>query len=445
MLPGGGRRGCCGAVVGSLTFGGMSEENKPRVVWILGAGFSKSLGGPLLEDLFSYDRVQRTIDRDPSKGKALKSVWRVFRCAKEFSASTEFFAKAEWRDAEEFLELLESAAGNGEASQQESAAGDGEAWQRSWKRLKPYLPTARKGCVAPPKVLDALNDPAKAKVMLKDWYDAAIDHFAAACSDFIPDDESVRTLERWEPYRLWYKGLRLSTDPEATDSVITFNYDPVVEVLARACRMGGGADHQRENDFRLVPYGVEALEGEGDGKAVGTPVAELFKLHGSVDWEHPGDTADAPIKRLRSDASDQTSERKMPFLATPGDAKRQHVHGSLKKIWDAALNRIKAADVIIFVGYRFPPSDAHARSKILGAISEKASPEWRVRIVLGPDKADPGLRRMAGLIQWAIGDGAAAGTSPDPPEHRLEPLWAEDYLGLFIRERTPEDYRGQSR
>src|SRR5688572_5111669 len=91
-------------------------DEPPRTVWILGSGFSRSLGGPLLKDLFSERGREWTRlhfkDEDPPAppgGGAgrdkLQPVYDLFQ--QWVIGSTRQKRRGSlWNDAEDFLEVL---------------------------------------------------------------------------------------------------------------------------------------------------------------------------------------------------------------------------------------------------------------------------------------------------------------------------------------------------
>jgi hypothetical protein len=60
--------------------------------------------------------------------------------------------------------------------------------------------------------------------------------------------------------------------------------------------------------------------------------------------------------------------RQAEALRTPSQARRPtkktRCAGEFKGIWDAAMVALKAAEQVVFVGYRFPPSDSESRSRL---------------------------------------------------------------------------------
>jgi hypothetical protein len=197
----------------------MSDTRK--TVWILGAGFSRSLGGPLLTDLLSPS-AQAAVGTMYGGNTLLNSEEAQFvRGLVDMHHHHQRQSPAVWRDAEELLDQLDAEA---------HAKVPGRVARISGL-LGLDLPRA--------------GDFAKIR-------DAARRLVAAECCAFL---ESVNTEEeRWVPYLSWARMVK------APDVILTFNYDRVLETLAR---------------FVIVPP-----SGEYDNEGL----AAVFKLHGSVDW-----------------------------------------------------------------------------------------------------------------------------------------------------------------
>ncbi len=122
-----------------------------RIVWILGAGFSRPLGGPLLDDLLRPSVIQRITAAFPDKPRLAElschlALW-LFNYGIRFKhgiVEPRADGAALWRDAEEFLEVLDLAAlekGSAEArtvNQLIEVFFSGRASPReSWERALP--------------------------------------------------------------------------------------------------------------------------------------------------------------------------------------------------------------------------------------------------------------------------------------------------------------------
>lgn len=334
------------------------------IVWILGAGFSKPLGGPLLPELLSERSAAMLRARFPKLQDHLleregKEVRKLVRAHGWEGVPP---GQRAWSDAEEFIEFLDLAAERGEDSPQLRA-------------LREYAE-------------DSGIDLERAKALA-----AAAKRFVAAeCCFFSSLDVEY---EKWTPYIKWARELN-----EIQDTVVTFNYDLVVEVAA--------ARSQRVVDRALS-------EDSFTSKGVG-----LLKLHGSVDWRMKGDTIE-----LAGTEHALTCPDSEIAIASPGPSKAR-VSGALRGLWDEACESIELADAVVFVGFRFPPSDANAREALLGALNKNRQPALRVHTVLGP-RRDADTDRLEALLAHAVR------SRPTRALVTVHPLFAEDFLGLVGR------------
>ena len=156
--------------------------------WVLGAGFSRSLGGPLLADFFSAGldlQIASIARRRTFKnlgGEEIQLLNGVYGRAQEVSRP--------WRDPEQFIAMLDAGA----------QAPEGRAGQL---------------------IHDIGVDPKRL------WL-AANSYVAIATEMFCPATlEELHRSESWAPYVRWAKRVAA-----AGDVVITFNYDRVVELAS---------------------------------------------------------------------------------------------------------------------------------------------------------------------------------------------------------------------
>jgi hypothetical protein len=201
-----------------------------------------------------------------------------------------------------------------------------------------------------------------------------------------------------------------------------------------------------------------SVVGLGEGNKA-FPTARLLKLHGSVNWKASGFRGGLPSGKevvgieqqddfnfaLKCSANELS-------IASPGPLKRAVSAGWLAELWDSAMEAIREASSIIFIGYRFPPSDSHARSRLLGAISENRSHYLAIHTVLGLASAD--TPRLSQLLRFSL-----SGRRPLPlhyspttvefPTYTLvdHPLYGEDFLSVAPMDliMNPWETRHQSR
>lgn len=357
------------------------------VVWILGAGFSQPLGGPLLTDLFS---------------KRSKMDLRALYPDVFSSALTDGIP-----------DLYEKGLGNGGY---ERRWGDGEAFLDALDGAarKPEGPLAT-------RLLGLATLSGVRGVSIRDLSVAARRTIAAECCAFL---EGVETSsERWQPFTDWAKEL------DDRDTLLTFNYDRVIETACSAA-----------NTRLHIAKGVNNANAKtGDG---GLMVPTLVKLHGSVDWKRVADGAEVraevqqdPRFALRCAPDDM-------LVATPGPTKKETA-GELANLWSYAENRLLKASVVVLIGFRFPPSDAAIRRQIVDALAAndlEERPHLSVHVVLGPDTCAPDTKRTVRMLEFACrrrgrNQVAPGAVSPRPSfSVDVHPLWGQDFLSLWKRE-----------
>jgi hypothetical protein len=173
--------------------------------------------------------------------------------------------------------------------------------------------------------------------------------------------------------------------------------------------------------------------------------ARVLKLHGSASWRRDGEFVRAtedPLFALSCPDSELA-------IASPGPAK-QELTKMIDNIWSKAMQAINTAECVVFMGYRFPPSDSRAKKKLLEALTANRAMYLPVHIVLGPDARDSNVLRLKEMLRFALRDRAEyTKTGDDRPPTKgsdkwfqlaVHPLWAEDFLTLAHRGILTEPY-----
>jgi hypothetical protein len=376
-----------------------------RVVWVLGAGFSAALGGPMLADLLSRKseadiRVRfREANYPELHGIAASQVRFLYQYGSTNEVVPGFTMRGEriWSNAEDFIDYVDTAA---------SPAPDNDGNALAERMNGILLQKFDSKIVEGP---DALRTVARRLI-------------AAECCGFLAGVDPKR--EQWRPFRGWARSLG------ENDTIVTFNYDRVLEVLRDAQNKQAALGKDGPSRLSIV------VPAKADDRGAFGGTTPVLKLHGSVDWRKTriGDrwtvesTAD-PGHALRCPAEELA-------LATPGPSKELESTTGFRALWTWAEDALKNADAIVFVGYRFPETDAYARETLLEAIwgnglSATKYHELRMHVVLGqsPDHA----RRMEALLD-AVGPNEAF-----PPEGRpargssvrVHPLFAQDFFSVY--------------
>lgn len=354
-----------------------------NVVWILGAGYSRALGAPLLGEMFSSEALKRVRATYPKLDDiSVVSFEEIVSNYQRGAYAAAHFQPTErlWLHAEEFLERVDLACRDDIA---------GKILQASW-----------------------IGGP-EDKSFIHGWgvqiLVPALQLMAAECCAFL-ETADLRS-ERWEPYHRWANLL------ESNDTVITFNYDRVPDLL------------ENKNAKKLhVVTPAELLDGYP------TDTSWVLKLHGSVDWMSVGRTLDRVPRghkyfEHRNAVAMYESLPADEGLATPGPSKVQRVkHGGLKPLWDRAAAALANASAVVLVGYSMPATDAFTRRWLIEALRSNvklrdAQPFLPITTVLGIDVGGRDSARLKGIFESIRGVCV-----------QQQPMFAEDFMDVFERQ-----------
>lgn len=375
--------------------------------WLLGAGFSRALGGPLLDDLFRHRNLGDDELVFPNR--------KYSRLGLDLYISRLCCAAGKreglWQNAEDFLAFHDA------AHRASSTIGRSRLQRFMYSLEIPFIPGSPEfdRFVAARETF--FGNPAPLRRAL-----------AAECAAFLmelDDDEEI-----WQPYLAWAGSLE-----PGRDTVISFNYDLVLEKLAA-----------RPGSKLRVLLPSECPQGP---KQLPRDVVPVFKLHGSVDWQK-NQAGQVERRKLDEILADTESA---PFIAAPGRSKQDAVK-ELEPLWREARNALGRAWALEIVGYGFPATDTAARTWIQSAYSSGSGPSgeaavWRIDVVLGPDTSRPEARRVLSLLE-TFGRSDHRVVWPARPVHgdsnvtylKVHPLWAQDFL-FDYKERTREPERRQ--
>jgi hypothetical protein len=364
---------------------------QPSIVWILGAGFSKGLGGPLITDLLAHRELTmlKSIFPEEAHGDAATEIFKA-RLFFNYGKEHHF-----WDHAEQFLDVVESA--DAENGQERSQAHALLSWMLKDRVRYPLTETKKGGA-------SLFGGPPAPQVPGPSYDFDSIGKLASACRRALAVDCSLFLkaaqveTERWVPYRHWASEL------DGSHTVITFNYDQVPELLA-----------QSANLTVVDPnHSVQEMS-----KARELNVAPVIKLHGSVTWRLEGKNIEVmPLgdKRVGDPSVDVA-------IGVPGPKKRDLYQRTLSEFRQAAIEVIQSAQRINLIGFRFPPTDADARRDILEAIAKnRHGNALKIETVLGPNVNGDDSTRLRRLIE-TVTRGRPHNVSVDQV-----PLFAEDYL-----------------
>ncbi len=312
-------------------------------VWVLGAGFSRRLGGPLLNELLSQMSLSTLRQRHP------KTWLEESVCDYCVLGLREGMARGWWTNAEEYISAL--------GSQDETHAHNLDEILRRLSLPGPAYHELREL-----ETGDSFSTPAE-RLALNCWT-AAIRIVAAQCMDFL--ERARFDPEGWLCYDRWSRSLA------AEDVIISFNYDELVEQVFLRNKRRLRVPNPRRGE---VP---ERYEGD----------QLLLKLHGGVS------VRDTILHPPEPD-SIANLQRNPAMIAVPGRSKSDSCMTEYDALWELAGQALRNCESLSIVGYSCPPSDEMAKALLIdGLAANRNTPS--VDLVLGYDTA--AATRLAALL-----------------------------------------------
>lgn len=171
---------------------------------------------------------------------------------------------------------------------------------------------------------------------------------------------------------------------EAT--VITFNYDTLVESCVQSLRIRGQSKDPVAVGEILDEQPPLPQVGARWGRDVWNQTFRLLKLHGSVDWwSMPDDVIGMSLARteFRSSFGEPTTQTEStrrrelpgrePFIVPPSFGKSRYFRIPLvRELWHRAAEAISQAERVSFLGYSLPAADATVNGILRRAVGERS-------------------------------------------------------------------------
>jgi hypothetical protein len=351
--------------------------NGKKTVWVLGAGFSRSLGGPLLADLFGPVPEADDLAYFPRESCG--------DLARDLCVTRQVFKHGLnqkcWANAEEFLAKVDEAF---------------DERGRSWNILRRVVQESHSHLTQRPA--DYLED-----------IQRTVRRTLAAESMRFALDPNLED-ERWLPYREWARTLE-----PGLDTIVTFNYDTALECIS---------EREQGRMLTALPTTVEEVATRGR--------VPIYHLHGCAEWVVEG------LAVTHVCIEEALGGGREIAIGVPGPNKAGFAETRARPLWHAAEDALANADNIAFVGYSFPRTDAMAHIRLLKAIRRDQSTEARryAHLVLGRDIHSDDQGRMVALIESCHGPRRRFVMHPgSTPTNafviRQHPLGAEDFLAHY--------------
>lgn len=306
-------------------------------VYILGAGFSKEAGLPLINEFLV--RMRDSHEWLCSQGRAAEA--QAVEKVLEFrlkAASAAYYVHLDLENIEELFSLASASAGEMDAAIRVA--------------ISATIDFVRKTCPPEQCHLFVTNSGTENRLFLPP--DSSLGHpprqpsWAKRAGPFNPHNPNrlgpfVITRYGFHVARLL--GMFLNGSPQGENAFITFNYDTVLEDALGDLNLG----------FQYG-FGEGYKNPESDPTRLAIP---LFKLHGSVNWGINGSSMKNMPKELKiyPDSAALLEDGAQPALVPP--TWKKIFAGPLGGVWDAAIKTISTATRIIIIGFSIPPTDMH--------------------------------------------------------------------------------------
>lgn len=307
-------------------------------VYILGAGFSAPAGMPVMSNFMTRMRDVRELSSDlpPEAARAIDLVLEE----RALLSGVRDKVKLDLDNVEDLFSLIDAKA-TGER-------GD----------------TARRLTTSVRKAISAtlLFSVQQIEPVRMHIESGADERFVREMVNYNPNEgrnESGGRLES-DPYRLFSALLLHRLDAETdihsgTDTVITFNYDLILE---NALKWRG-----------VRPDYCLDTKDYSDGTRPTIEALKVIKVHGSINWEDHG--------RFSVKVVDQPQElierpNGRPLLIPPTWAKGSQTRLS-RLLWSNAVDAIQKAHRIVIIGYSMPKTDLYFKYMLAAGLRENSS------------------------------------------------------------------------
>jgi len=328
--------------------GRLHDRGDPEVftdhnVYILGAGFSKPAGIPLLNDFLMEMRSSLNWLSNENRDRELQAIRDVLIFRKSAAGA----ALRVNLNVENIEDLFSLAAASGQNPLAETVS----------TAIAATLSHARQTTVSDARLVSVKNGLVVPKTWEKRIEATDVTKYMAQFYDLC----AAMLVGKWCRPRRYIK-----------NTVITFNYDTVIEeALANiGVKCSYGFDQSTVAYDKSVKHVVRKAH---DG------ALPIYKLHGSVNWA-------APLKekgKLQVFGSyiDLLNANRQVLLIPP--TWRKTFGGPLTSIWDAAVRALTEATRIIIIGFSIPPTDIHFKYLLAAGLQENIS--LRKIYCLNPD------------------------------------------------------------
>jgi hypothetical protein len=369
----------------------MPDNIQDRNVYILGAGFSKDAGAPLIHDFL--DRARELFD-DPDSSldaREREQFEQVFKFKREVAKAREKF-RIDLDNIEQLFGLVEMSQRLGT---EPPAPREATVYLIAKTLQLALASTSRRPRVRVGRVQGYAGQASFEKYVTRDASGGDIfetdiyTHFALLLSGKYDDQKKLASR---------------------SNTVITFNYDLVLDDALG--RVGSKPGYELANASFDEPSGND-------------PEVPLLKLHGSTNWAvcecgqiHVlGQKATSDPDLFRSRPCVNCGKIGLRLLLVPPSWDKSEYSRVMQPVWKRAVEALKSATRICVIGYSMPEADAF----------------FKFLLALGLAENDRLYKLI--VVDWVPG-------TPSPQENTTEARWRGMLEGLFVGRRFEFFERG---
>ena len=299
-------------------------------VYILGAGFSKNAGLPLLSGFLNEMRssVNWLKKNERPELRATRGVL-LFR---KRAASAALRVNLNVENIEDLFSLAAASGKEADAENISTAIAATIEYSRTHApNLRPMEVTAADDFPTPPSWTKTGGDEHKTRfeVQLYDLYAGLLNGDLCAPQDYM------------------------------ANTVISFNYDTILEDAL--LRIGVPIDYGFQKDSVEYDEGWEKAQTKNQQLRV-------LKIHGSINWFQ----RERELQNLTVYRSYNDGYTKGKVVLIP-PTWRKDFSGPLSDVWRGAIHALREATRIIFLGFSFPDTDAHIKYLLAAGLQENIS------------------------------------------------------------------------
>ncbi len=307
-------------------------------VYLLGAGFSRAAGLPLVSDfLFTMQRAARWC-REMSRTEDLAAIHHVLELRLS-AASACHRVRLNPDNVEDLFSL-------------ETAVNHDESLALIQRAISATIHFCQSEYTGYPPVQLSLSGTFTSSTF-GDRFSNRWTKMSSAASE-----DSKWKVPLYDFFVGWLTGLLSGTSAQR-DTIITLNYDTLLDSALLA--WGHVPDYGLPSNY---PTATMAPATNPSGSY---PTRALYKLHGSINWiETPDDATNVSI--LPVDMGSGFFET--PVLVPPTWGKS--FSRPLSQVWDAAAKALSTATRLVVIGFSMPETDIHMRYLLAASLRENA-------------------------------------------------------------------------